>query len=71
MRACAVNERSWLKNADLILVRSSNFASVSAAVQTTDPYVIVHSSRNNLHSLEVARKDDYVAAGSIGLENTM
>lgn len=67
MRTCAMNKWSWLKYADLILISSSYFASVSTTVKTTDPYVIVHSSRNNLYPLKIAGKDDYVTSCGIGL----
>lgn len=67
MRTCAVDKWSWLKNADLILICSSYLASVSTAVETTNSYVIVHSSRNNLYPFKIASKDDYVTSCSIGL----
>lgn len=63
-----MNKGSWLEDADLILVSSSNFASVGTAVEAADPYVIVHCSRNDLYPLEVAGKDDNVASRCIGLE---
>lgn len=63
-----VNKGSWLEDTDLILVSSSNFASVGTTIEAADPYVIVHCSRNDLHPLEVAGKDDNVASRRIGLE---
>lgn len=67
MGTVAMNEGGWLKDADLILVSSSNFASVGTAVEAADPYVIVHCSRNDLYPLEVAGKDDNIASRRVGL----
>lgn len=68
MGTVGMNKGSWLENADLILVSSSNFASVGTAIKAADPYVIVHCSRNDLYPLKVAGKDDNVASRCIGLE---
>ena len=68
MRASGMDKWSWFKNADLILVCSSYLASISAAVKTTNSYIIVYCSRNNLYPFKVAGKDYYVTASCIGLE---
>lgn len=43
------------EDAHFVLVGGSDFTRISAAIERRDPYVIVHSSRNNLHPLEVTR----------------
>ena len=54
MRACTMNKWCWLKNADLILIGSGYLASISTAIQTTNSYIVVYSTRNNLYSFKVA-----------------
>lgn len=68
MRTCTVDKWSWFENADLVLVCSRNLACISAAVQTADPYVVVHRSRNYLYPLKITGKNYYVTPGCVGLE---
>lgn len=68
MRTSTVDEWCRFKNADLVLICSSDFASISAAVEAADAYVVMCGSRNNLYSFKVVSKDDNVAASCISLE---
>lgn len=61
-----MNKWGRLKNADLILICSSYFTSISTAVQTTNPYVIVDCSRNYLYPFKITGKDYYVTSRCIG-----
>lgn len=68
MSASAVYKGSWFKNANLILVGRGYLSRVCAAIQATDPYVVVHGTGYDLDPLEIVGKDDDVAASRISLE---
>lgn len=63
----AVYKRRWLKNADLIFIGCSNFSCIRTAVQTADPDVIVHSSRNYLNSFEIISQNHNIASRCVRL----
>ena len=63
-----VLQRSWLKDTDLVLIRSSYFTRIRAAVQRRDANIIVYGSWDDLHPLEVARQYHNVASCSVCLD---
>lgn len=63
----AVYKRRWLKNADLIFIGCSYFSCICTTVQTADPDVIVHSSRNYLNSFKIISQNHNIAASCICL----
>lgn len=70
VRASAVYERRWFKDADLILVSRSYLSGVCAAIQTTDSNVVVYRSRDYLHSFKVVGQNDDITASGVCLNET-
>lgn len=68
MRACTMNKRSRLKNANLIFISCSYFSCVSTAIQTTDSYIIMYSSRYYLNSFEITGQNYYITTSCICLQ---
>ena len=68
MRACTMNKRSRLKNANLIFISCSYFSCVSTAIQTTDSYVVMYSSRYYLNSFEITGQNYYITTSCICLQ---
>lgn len=63
----AVYKRRWLENADLVFIGCSYFSSICTTVQTADPDVIVHSSRNYLNSLKIIGQNHNIATSCVRL----
>lgn len=68
MRTGVVDERRWLKDADLVLVRSCYLPGVGGAVHATDAHVVVYRARDDLNTLERAGENHDVTAGCIDLQ---
>lgn len=67
MWTSAVYKRCWLKNAHLIFICCSNFSCVCTTIQTTNPNIIVYSSRNYLDSLKIVGQDHNIASSCVCL----
>jgi hypothetical protein len=67
MRTGVMNKWGRLKNADLVLIRSSYFPSIGTAVQAANSYIVVHCSRDYLDPLKVTGKDYYVTSSCVSL----
>lgn len=64
----AVYKRRWLENADLIFIGCSYFSCICTTVQTADPDVIVHSSRNYLNSFKIIGQNHNIATSCVRLD---
>lgn len=67
-RLRAVDQRSWLENANLVFVGGCDFSGVSAAVDRRNPNVVVDSAGDDLYTFECTREDDNVTASCVCLK---
>lgn len=68
MRRILANQRGRLEHAYLIVIGGRNLASVRRTVQTTDAYVVVYRSGDDLHSFKSAGQYNDVTSRRIGLK---
>lgn len=68
-RLRAVDQRSWLENADFVFISCCDFPCVCTTVKGWYSDVIMNGARNDLHSFECACKDDNVTACCVCLKS--